>query len=68
VSAAVSKPGKHGSLYLYAITYVNAFDDPSCLPMTWRTWAYSAEHAEERFYDSDDDGWKILSTKRSRVP
>lgn len=56
-----TKPGKYGTLYRFAITYRNDPPDPSELDQTWKCWAYSAEHAEELFYDSEDDGWKIVA-------
>lgn len=59
----VSKPGKHGTLYLYAIKYRDKYD--SVAPeFEQRTWAYSEEHALDRFYDTDDDGWLVLAFAR----
>lgn len=56
----------------YVISYRD--QDPGC-PVFRAVWrAYSAEHAEERFWESSDgdDGWQILSVtlhpeERSRV-
>lgn len=61
----LTKPGKHGTLHGYRIHYRDRYDD--CCPVfTWFTWAYSAEHAEDKFFDSDDDGWTIVKTERVR--
>lgn len=55
-----SKPGQHGTLYRYRITYRD--DDPGSPTFSWHTWAYDEDHALERWYDSDDDtGWKIVA-------
>lgn len=55
-----SKPGEHGRLYLFEVRYRDAHDP--CFPIfTWRTWAYDAEHAIDKFYMSDDDdGWTVV--------
>lgn len=46
--AYITKPGKHGTLYLYRIVYRN--DGPDDLQrFTWRTYAYDAEHALNKF-------------------
>jgi hypothetical protein len=54
-----SKPGAYGTLYLFVISYTDRYD-PCCPIMTWSTWAYDAEHAEERFYAADDEGWTVV--------
>lgn len=61
---ATSKQGSHGALHRYRITYRDTHD-PACPIFTWTTWAYSAAHAEEKFFDSDDDGWTIVTTGRA---
>jgi hypothetical protein len=46
-----TKPGAHGTLYLYAIEY----DSPTNLGApreTTKLWAYNSEHAMERFADA----------------
>lgn len=62
-----SKPGRHGTLYLFRITY----DAPRDLGFgkdSIRLWAYDAEHAEMRFVESDEDGWwRVLSVERVRA-
>lgn len=63
--AFVSKPGRHGTLYRFRIRYTDVAD-PCCMPDDWYVWAYNAEHAEQKFFDSDDDGWKILGIERVR--
>ena len=62
-----SKPGKHGTLWLYRITYRD--DSPGSPTFSGAWWAYDEAHALERFHDSDDGdtGWKIVSGP-SRVP
>jgi len=55
-----SKPGKHGTLWLYRIVYRD--DDLGSPTFSWNTWAYDEDHALEKWYGSDDDtGWKIVS-------
>jgi hypothetical protein len=63
----VSKPGKHGTLHLYAIEYgdVTGVGEAPTYVSTLRTWAYDIDHALEKFYDADD-GFKAL--KIARVP
>jgi hypothetical protein len=60
---AVSKPGKHGTLHLYLLRYKDK-DDNASPTFTWKAWAYSAEHALDRFNNSNDDGWEVLSWER----
>jgi hypothetical protein len=62
-----SKAGRHGTLYRFRLTYRDAHD-PVCPVFDTSTWAYSAEHAEEKFFDSDDDGWRLLSVEKIREP
>jgi len=61
----LTKKGKHGTLHKYRITYIDA-DDPGAAQMTWNTWAYNQEDAEQRFHD-DGEGWKVISVKRLKV-
>lgn len=58
---AVSKPGKHGTLHRFAVTYSPG---PGSVPLLWYTWAYDQEHALERFYGSDDGDWEVISVGR----
>lgn len=65
MAKALQKPGKEGPLFFYRITYTGREHDPGMTPMTWSTWAYNLEHAEDKFYDTDDgEGWEILSIAR----
>lgn len=54
-----TKQGAHGTLYLYAVPYRDF--DPDGDRGTVRIWAYDAEHAVEKFYDSPDGdtGWEV---------
>lgn len=59
------------AMTLYEIRYTDEFDT-GCQVFEQRLRAYSAAHAEERFWDDDcfDDGcagWKILSVKPARA-
>jgi hypothetical protein len=60
----VTKSGREGTLYLYALTYTDS-SDPGCPRLTWRTWAYNLEHAELKFVEGEDsDGWTVLDVAR----
>lgn len=61
---ATTKPGAHGTLYLYEIIYTDP-SEPGMGRMSTRMWAYNLEHVEQKFYDSGD-GWEIISI--ARVP
>ena len=62
----VTKPGRHGTLYRFKIIY-RSDHDPGFGQDEWFTWAYDVEHAEDKFYESDDDGWwRIVSTSKVR--
>lgn len=64
MSRPVTKPGAHGTLYLYSITYTDTCDD-AIGELTQRTWAYNIDHAVERFYGAvDADGWTALRVAR----
>lgn len=58
------KPGKHGTLYRYAVTYGEEHPQPGDPEMTWHTWAYDAAHAMDRFYEGPDEGWVAMSVRR----
>jgi len=65
-SAYVTKPGRHGTLYLFRIRYKDRWD-PAFGEDVWRTWAYDSEHAQDRFHEADEDeGWEILSIEKVR--
>jgi hypothetical protein len=62
----ITKPGKHGTLYLYEIRYRDGGDGH--FEATCRCYAYDAEHAQEKFLGGPDaDGWEILGVKRVRA-
>ena len=64
VSKPLTKPGKHGTLYHFVLTYGDDID-PSFGPMTWKTWAYDSEHALDKFYDSNDgDSFRVQKWRR----
>jgi len=56
-----TRPGKHGTLKLWKITYKDA-DDPAAPDFTTTKWAYDKEAASLGFYDSNDEGesWEII--------
>lgn len=60
-----SKPGDHGTLYLYSIEYNDGPDGDPAFPIGERTslWAYSMEHALERF-DESDEGFTAIKIAR----
>lgn len=61
---SITKPGRHGTLYLYRIVYQD-FPGPV---LDVHFWAYSREHAEERFWGPGEDlDWEILSIERCRA-
>lgn len=63
---ATAKAGKHGTLYLYEVTYTDP-SDGGCGELTQRLWAYNLEHLQDRFYGAlDADWWKML--RAARVP
>lgn len=57
----LKKPGKHGTLYRFAIPYWTGDNHSDA----WLCWAYDAEHAIEKFEDSDDgEGWEVAGEPR----
>lgn len=58
---ARNKPGKHGTLYLYEITYRDAGGSPDFKSRVWR---YSLEHVRDAFHDSEDPYWTLVSVQR----
>ena len=59
------KAGRYGTLYLFRIVYEDKYDFASPRFST-SSWAYDAGHAEDKFFDSDDQDWKIISIVRVR--
>lgn len=47
-----SKPGKHGTLYLWTVSYHDVPGPDGTYIGQWRTWAYNIDDAWERWYDS----------------
>jgi hypothetical protein len=63
-----SKPGEHGTLYLYNIRYDDANVTNSGRPPMWsQLWGYNEEHVRDRFFDGDDS-WQILGIERVKEP
>ena len=62
-----SKPGKFGTLYLYEVRFRDRTDPDNPFDRG-RYWAYDADHAVDRFYESliADDGefFTVLSVSR----
>jgi len=50
----LKKPGLHGTLYKFSIEYVSGPNDPGSPTYKWDCWAYNAEHALEKFNESDE--------------
>jgi hypothetical protein len=62
----LTKPGEHGTLTRYAIEYTDRFD-PGCPTFAWRCWAYSEDHALEKFADDPcAEDWHVK--RIARVP
>jgi hypothetical protein len=63
----VTKPGRYGTLYLYAVTYRDRYD-PGFGEGHIRLWGYNLEDVEDRFYDDssdqEGDGFVIVSIAR----
>jgi hypothetical protein len=49
-----SKPGRHGTMYLWRIEYNDVPGPHGTHIGAWRTWAYDAEHAWENWHDSNE--------------
>jgi hypothetical protein len=65
MTKTMTKRGEYGTLYRYEITYTDPCDD-GIGELTQRTWAYSIEHALDKFYGAPDGdtGWKALRIAR----
>ena len=58
--AVTRKQGKHGTLFLWRFMY--SPNPELCAPEPWTCWAYDAEHARERWDDTNgEDGWELVS-------
>jgi|GEM_PF-3265334 len=63
---SIEKQGEYGTLRLYAVAYRDECDADNAGEVS--LWAYSSEHATERFYDSADaEGWRVLKVARRRA-
>ena len=59
----LTKPGRHGTLHRYAIDYNDGYGDRE--RHVWHCWAYSPEHAMDKFDESTaEDGGVALSEPR----
>ncbi len=57
----LTKQGQHGTLYRYKISYRDS-GDTGCPVFSYSLWTYNQEHAQDKFYDSEDaDGWEIIT-------
>lgn len=56
-----TRKGKHGTLRLYRLVYVDA-TDPGCPDFTNLVWRYNARHAMDAFDESCDgeNDWRLL--------
>ena len=65
----LSKPGKHGTLNLYRVTWTdcpNACDSGEWPPTQSSVYGYDAEHAHGIVTDwQEDEGFRILSVVRA---
>jgi len=62
MKAPRSKPGRHGTLYLYAVPY-----GEEGWHGEWRCYAYDAEHAAMKFDDNEPDGGWVRTGQPVRV-
>ncbi len=51
----------------FRIRYTDVYD-LGCPVFSTTVLAYDREHAEEEFFDTPDQGWKIVSIKKVRSP
>ena len=59
----LAKKGAHGTLYRFIITYKDS-TDPVAPIFTTGSWAYNEEHVLDKFYDTDDTGWKVVGVRK----
>lgn len=56
-----TKIGEHGTLYRFAVPYSGGEGHSA----EWQCWAYDAEHARDKFEESDEgEGWKVTCEPR----
>jgi hypothetical protein len=58
----VTKPGRYGTLYRYAIEYRS--EDLGFGISVWHCWAYDYSHAIDQFYDDWNDGFTPVRWSR----
>jgi hypothetical protein len=58
-----TKPGKHGTLFLYRIEYKDPIDSGFPVTVSYM-YAYNEEHVYDRWAESEE-GFEILSVKRT---
>ena len=51
----LTKPGQYGTLYRWAIPYEEGI---------WHCWAYSVEHAEDKFLDDNEGDYRMTGAPR----
>lgn len=59
----VTKPGQHGTLYRYNITYRD-IDNQLFGSATTSQWAYSEEHVRDRWNDEDHYYFEVTNIER----
>ena len=56
-----TRPGKHGLQHLFAIPYGDrGYGERDHVIGRWRTWAYDADDALERFYEDNEGDFHVL--------
>lgn len=54
-----TKPGKHGTLRLWKVTYKDS-DNPAFGEDSFRKWAYNKEHIQDQFGEGEEESWEIV--------
>ncbi len=57
----LSKPGEFGTLHRYRVEY----GEPDGYHGAYYTWAYSAEHAADKFHDSNEESFQLEGVRRA---
>ena len=60
-SSYLSKPGQYGTLYRWAIAYEYEPGQPAG---DWHCWAYSPEHALDKWYEENDGDYRRTGEPR----
>ena len=61
-----SKPGRHGTLYLYRYTYRDP-TDAGAPDFNGTRWAYCAEEILDWFAEAEDGPWAVTTPMRVRA-